>query len=201
MLRTVRIHQGVAEVRAGATLLYDSNPIAEEMETELKANAMRDALKHDLAKNNLKFDEMKNDKTNDMSIILIDHQDSFVHTLGNYLRQTGAHVTTLRSGPYALNTIEKLVKTNLKPDIVVLSPGPGSPNNFHLGDTIELLNKHQIPMFGVCLGLQGIIEFYGGTLGILGYPMHGKSSKISLTKEAFEGKSIFQHVPESFEVG
>ena len=117
------------------------------------------------------------------------------------MRQTGAHVTTLRSGPYSLNTIEKLVETNLKPDIVVLSPGPGSPNDFHLGDTIELLNKHQIPMFGVCLGLQGIIEFYGGTLGILGYPMHGKSSKISLTKEAFEGKSIFQHVPESFEVG
>ena len=53
--------------------MYDSNPIAEEMETELKASAMRDASKHDLAKNNLKFDEMKNDKTNDMSIILIDH--------------------------------------------------------------------------------------------------------------------------------
>lgn len=51
-------------------------------------------------------------------LILIDHEDSFVHTLGNYLRQTGATVTTLRSGPSALKTLESMVQKGEKPDLV-----------------------------------------------------------------------------------
>ena len=52
------------------------------------------------------------------TIILIDHEDSFVHTLGNYLRQTGAVVKTLRSGPSALATIESMIEQDMKPDMV-----------------------------------------------------------------------------------
>ena len=65
---------------------------------------------------------------------------------------------------------------------VVLSPGPGNPTDFALSTTIEFLTTNSIPGFGVCLGLQGMVEHFGGTLGVLGYPMHGKPSMVHLTK-------------------
>ena len=121
-LRTVRVSNGVAEVRAGATLLYDSSPPAEELETELKASAMIDAIVQSGSEDsNYKVDANLIRKAmvkvgEGKSVILIDHEDSFVHTLGNYLRQTGASVRTLRSGPSALSTIERLIESDEKPD-------------------------------------------------------------------------------------
>eukprot|EP01082_Thalassiosira_pseudonana_P011236 g10147.t1.1.5e17418b g10147 g10147.t1 contig4:1310757-1313299(+) len=184
-LRTVRVKNGVAEVRAGATLLYDSDAEAEELETELKASAMLDAI--DTIGQSEDVDErvvaaITKGSGEGKSIILVDHEDSFVHTLGNYLRQTGADVTTLRSGPSALKTIQVLVDSGKKPDMVVLSPGPGNPTDFALSTTISLLEKNEIPGFGVCLGLQGMVEHFGGELGVLGYPMHGKPSPVTLTE-------------------
>ncbi|KAL3794004.1 hypothetical protein ACHAWO_012408 [Cyclotella atomus] len=182
-LRTVRMKNGVAEVRAGATLLYDSDAEAEELETELKASAMLEAIDTisetaDTVEPTTKSKGQGEGK----SIILVDHEDSFVHTLGNYLRQTGAEVTTLRSGPSALKTIQSLVDNGKKPDMVVLSPGPGNPTDFELSKTIALLEKNEIPGFGVCLGLQGMVEHFGGELGVLSYPMHGKPSPVTLTE-------------------
>ena len=183
-LRTVRMKNGVAEVRAGATLLYDSDAEAEELETELKASAMLEAI--DTITQNQDTDENTKVKTKGQgegkTIILVDHEDSFVHTLGNYLRQTGAEVKTLRSGPSALKTIQSLVDNGKKPDMVVLSPGPGNPTDFELSKTISLLENNQIPGFGVCLGLQGMVEHFGGELGVLSYPMHGKPSPVTLTE-------------------
>ena len=122
-LRTVRMKNGVAEVRAGATLLYDSDAEAEELETELKASAMLEAI--DTIAQNVKADDTTAPKTRGRgegkTIVLVDHEDSFVHTLGNYLRQTGADVTTLRSGPSALRTIQSLVDSGKKPDMVSMS--------------------------------------------------------------------------------
>lgn len=66
---------------------------------------------------------------------------------------------------------------------IVLSPGPGNPTDFGLSTTIDYLTEHKIPAFGVCLGLQGMVEHFGGKLGVLGYPMHGKPSKVSLSPE------------------
>jgi anthranilate synthase/aminodeoxychorismate synthase-like glutamine amidotransferase len=83
---------------------------------------------------------------------------------------------------------------------VVLSPGPGNPSDFSLSTSIEFLIKHKIPGFGVCLGLQGMVEHFGGTLGVLGYPMHGKPSEITLTREGVKEGSIFDGLPEVFEV-
>ena len=121
-LRTVRIKDGVAEIRAGATLLYDSNPPAEELETELKASAMMDAVrrkgKEDNAGVSAEIEKIPEKVGTGKSIVLIDHEDSFVHTLGNYLRQTGAKVQTLRSGPSALAAVEKMVNEGNKPDMV-----------------------------------------------------------------------------------
>jgi anthranilate synthase len=185
-LRTVRVKDGIAEVRAGATLLYDSSPPAEELETELKASAMIDAIvekgPEDFIGTSSELLEAPVKVGTGKNLILIDHEDSFVHTLGNYLRQTGAQVKTLRSGPSALAAIEKMVQMGQKPDMVVLSPGPGNPTDFALSTTIQLLIKHGIPGFGVCLGLQGMVEHFGGTLGVLSYPMHGKPSMVTLTK-------------------
>ncbi|GMH87909.1 hypothetical protein TL16_g11001, partial [Triparma laevis f. inornata] len=203
-LRTVRVKDGIAEIRAGATLLYDSNPIAEEQETELKASAMIDAVVN-------AAEDSPSDSSNDSSfvpqpkiganknIVIIDHQDSFVHTLSNYFRQTGASVKTLRSGPETLALIEGETKAGNKPDLVVLSPGPGNPTDFKLSSSMALLEKLNIPAFGVCLGLQGMVEYYGGTLGVLGYPMHGKPSHVTLTNTLSPAK-MFNELPQTFEV-
>jgi anthranilate synthase len=204
-LRTVRLHKGIAEVRAGATLLYDSNPVAEELETELKASAMIDAIVHSGPEDDSTQPEPVLKKASakvgtGKSVILIDHEDSFVHTLGNYLRQTGASVQTLRSGPSALQGIEMLINKGQKPDLVVLSPGPGNPSDFALSTSIEFLIKHRIPAFGVCLGLQGMVEHFGGKLGVLSYPMHGKASSVILTSAGKTDKSLFSTLPDSFEV-
>lgn len=210
-LRTVRIKNGVAEVRAGATLLYDSDPDAEEAETELKASAMIDAVirpdedeeegtVNGLVNYNDVNGAQKEQVGTGLSIVLIDHEDSFVHTLGNYLRQTGAGVKTLRSGQPALDAIQAMVNDGNKPSMVVLSPGPGNPTDFKLSRSLDLLTKLEIPVFGVCLGLQGIVEHFEGTLGILDYPMHGKPSLVSLTSNGKAEGSIFTSLPETFEV-
>jgi len=121
---------------------------------------------------------------------LIDHQDSFVHTLANYLRQTGASVKTLRS-EHAVSAIRAKDY-----ELVVLSPGPGCPEDFNLRESIQKTIDEKIPLFGVCLGLQGIVEYFGGKLGILDYPMHGKPSTIHQM-----GGKLFEGLPPSFVAG
>jgi anthranilate synthase len=96
-LRTVRVKDGIAEVRVGATLLYDSDPDEEERETHLKASAFLDALRRPARTATSEAVEPPQPGRG-KRILLVDHQDSFVHTLANYLRQTGAAVTTLRAG-------------------------------------------------------------------------------------------------------
>jgi len=190
-LRTVHIKDGVAQIRAGATLLFDSDPTSEELETELKASAMRDAvLRPDPPA--ATTEAAATEAACEANILLVDHQDSFVHTLANYLRQTGAQVTTLRFG-FPESELERL-----KPTLCVLSPGPGCPKDFKLSDTIEMMLKHRIPLFGVCLGLQGIVEHFGGQLGVLPYPQHGKPGNIVL---ADEPGTVFAGVPKEFQVG
>jgi anthranilate synthase len=184
-LRTIRVLDGVAEVRAGATLLYDSDPDAEERETHVKASALLDAILRPRG-------EPEPTATAETAgrgrrVLLVDHQDSFVHTLANYLRQIGAEVVTWRAGfpPEDLEALE--------PDLVVLSPGPGTPSDFDVAGTLAALQERELPVFGVCLGLQGLVEFCGGKLQVLGYPMHGKSSTIDV-----RGGALWDGIPRSF---
>lgn len=189
VLRTMRIEQGAAEVRVGATLLYDSDPRAEEEETRLKASAFLDLLRHSTSK-------VLNHKTLPKygigkKVLLIDHQDSFVHTLANYIRQTGAEVVTVRS-EHALAYLNQQLY-----DLVLLSPGPGRPNDFNLAATIGAVLAKQTPLFGVCLGLQGIVEYFGGRLDVLAYPMHGKASTIKCLTDT----GLFADLAPSFTAG
>lgn len=189
-LRTVRLKGGVAEVRAGATLLYDSEPEAEERETRIKASAFLDAVRGEESVRPAALPASEAGPGAGRRVLLIDHQDSFVHTLANYLRQTGAEVTTLRAG-FPLSELDELA-----PDLVLLSPGPGAPSDFDLGGTLAEVRRRELPVFGVCLGLQGIVEHYGGRLGVLDYPMHGKPSEVRVL-----GGRLFEGLPETFRAG
>ena len=120
----------------------------------------------------------------------MDHQDSFVHTLAGYFREHGAAVTTLRAGFPAARLDE------FRPDLVVLSPGPGRPSDFGCEQLLAELDARGLPVFGVCLGLQGMVEAFGGELGVLDYPMHGKPSRVRN-----RGVGIFEGLPQSFQVG
>lgn len=184
-LRTVRIKDGVAQIRAGATLLYDSIPEEEEAETELKAEAMRAAVREAGILREKAVDPSQAEPGKGLKILLVDHEDSFVHTLANYFRQTGATVVTYRS-PVADHVFH-----DVAPDLVVLSPGPGSPKDFDCAATIGRARARGLPIFGVCLGLQALAESLGGTLGQLDVPMHGKPSPVAFEADSmlFEGLS------------
>lgn len=171
-LRTIRIKDGIAEVRAGATLLYDSIPEEEEAETELKASAMIAAIRDARSGNSAMTKRDVAKVGTGVNILLVDHEDSFVHTLANYFRQTGATVTTVRT------PVPEEIFDRLNPDLVVLSPGPGSPADFDCKATIKKARARSLPIFGVCLGLQALAEAYGGELRHLAIPMHGKPSRI-----------------------
>ncbi|MBY6158780.1 anthranilate synthase [Pseudooceanicola nitratireducens] len=190
-LRTIRIKDGVAEVRAGATLLYDSDPDEEEAETELKASAMRAAIRGETRANDGGGDDWRAARGQGRRILLVDHEDSFVHTLANYFRQTGAEVLTTRS------PVADAVFDDFKPDLVVLSPGPGNPKDFDCSGTIEKALSRNLPLFGVCLGLQAIAEYFGAELGQLDVPMHGKPSRVSVIDPGV----VFDGLPETVTIG
>ena len=190
-LRTVRIKDGIAEVRAGATLLFDSDPMEEEKETELKASAMLAAIR-EAGKSNDATGQRDAAKVGEgRRILLVDHEDSFVHTLANYFRQTGAEVMTVRT------PIEEAFLDEYKPDLVVLSPGPGSPKDFDCAATIRKVRSRDLPVFGVCLGLQAIAESYGGALRQLDTPMHGKPSRVNVREPGI----VFSGLEDAITIG
>ena len=170
-LRTIRMKDGVADIRAGATLLFDSDPEAEEAETELKAAALFGAIRGGARKSVSEAARVPTGRGR--KVLLVDHEDSFVHTLAGYIRRTGAEVVTLRHD-YARAEL----RNRLTPDLAVLSPGPGRPEDFAMTETLDLLLDKRVPIFGVCLGLQGLVEYFGGALGVLDVPMHGKTSPV-----------------------
>ena len=195
-LRTIRIVGGRAEIRAGATLLHDSVPEEEEAEIHLKASALVAAITGEKLGAPVALQAADVEATGaGMTVAMIDHRDSFVHTIADYFRQTGARVATLRaeagSGFSGAATLREL-----DPDLVVMSPGPGTPADFRTGETLALLAELGVPVFGVCLGLQAIVEFCGGRLGLLPEPCHGKASAIRCS-----GTGLFEGLPRRLTVG
>ncbi|CAH1208755.1 Isochorismate synthase MenF [Paenibacillus plantiphilus] len=191
-LRTIHIRNGVAEIRVGATCLYDSVPADEEQETLTKAAALVGAVRGTERAGRGESASLQLGAGRGKRILLVDHEDSFVHTLANYMKQTGAEVVTMRA-PYAREALQG----DAEYDMVVLSPGPGRPSQFDLNGTIGLCMEKGLAVFGVCLGLQGIVEFFGGKLNVLDYPQHGK---ISLVKADVES-AMWAGMAAEFHVG
>jgi anthranilate synthase len=187
-IRTIRMKGGLAEVRVGATCLFDSDPAAEDRECQVKAAALFQALRGDPPKplSAIAPDASGSGKR----VLLIDHDDSFVHMLADYFRQVGATVTVVRY----IHAQQMLNTQNY--DLLVLSPGPGRPEDFGMSQTIGTALDKKLPIFGVCLGVQAIGEYFGGQLGQLGQPAHGRPSRIQV-----RGGRLMQNLPNEIVIG
>jgi len=187
-IRTIRMKDGLAEVRVGATCLFDSDPAAEDRECQVKAAALFQALRGDPPK---PLSTFAPDATGSgKNVLLIDHDDSFVHMLADYFRQVGAEVTVVRY-VHALNMLKQ--KTW---DLLVLSPGPGRPEDFGIKKTIDAALEKKLPVFGVCLGVQAIGEYFGGELGQLTHPAHGRPSRVQV-----RGGRLMRNLPNEIVIG
>jgi anthranilate synthase len=187
-IRTIRMKDGLAEVRVGATCLFDSDPAAEDRECQVKAAALFQALRGDPPK---PLSAFAPDATGSgKQVLLIDHDDSFVHMLADYFRQVGANVTVVRH----VHALDMLKQKNW--DLLVLSPGPGRPEDFAISRTIDAALAKKLPIFGVCLGVQAIGEYFGGRLGQLGQPAHGRPSQVEV-----RGGRLMQNLPDEIVIG
>jgi anthranilate synthase/aminodeoxychorismate synthase-like glutamine amidotransferase len=124
-------------------------------------------------------------------VLMIDNYDSFTYNLVQYLRMLGAEVLVHRND--ALTVDEALA---LEPTHLVVSPGPGTPRD--AGISIELIRAFagKIPVLGVCLGHQAIVEAWGGHVKPAMTLMHGKTSRVF-----HDGRGVFRDLPEPFEAG
>jgi anthranilate synthase component 2 len=121
-------------------------------------------------------------------ILLIDNYDSFTYNLFHYLGELGAEVKVVRNDEI---TADQALA--LKPDGIVLSPGPCTPNE--AGICLEVIEKAagKMPILGVCLGHQAIGQVYGGKVVRAPEPMHGKLSRVH-----HSGKSVFRGLNNDF---
>ena len=127
-----------------------------------------------------------------MRLVLVDHHDSYTNNLAALLERAGAEVRILSHDDDALLEVHPA-----DVDGVVLSPGPGTPKDFDCAATIKKARARDLPIFGVCLGLQALAEAYGGELRQLHVPMHGKPSRIRVSKQGV----IFSGLPKEVTVG
>ena len=123
-------------------------------------------------------------------IIIIDNYDSFTYNLVHYLEDLNAEVTVFRNDEFELNELEKF-------DKILLSPGPGIPEE--AGLLLDVIKKYASTksILGICLGQQAIGEVFGGSLINLEKVYHGVASKVKITKE----DSLFNDLSLEFEVG
>ena len=124
-------------------------------------------------------------------IILLDNYDSFTWNLWHFLQELGSEVIIVKNDELSVDNI-----ISMKPNGLVISPGPGIPEN--AGVTIELIKKVKslFPIFGVCLGHQAINNAFGGKLLRLSPPIHGKLSKVEHNQQG-----VFKNINDKeFEV-
>ena len=126
-----------------------------------------------------------------MKVLVIDNYDSFVYNLVQYIGELGGEPLVYRNDQITLKQVEEL-----SPDRIVISPGPGTPEDTrYFGICTEILQNtsQKVPTLGVCLGHQGIIHAFGGRIVSAKRLMHGKTSKIK-----HDGEGIFRDVRNPF---
>lgn len=124
-----------------------------------------------------------------MRVLVIDNYDSFTYNLVHYIGELGAETKVVRNDRITLDEIEAH-----DPDAIVISPGPCTPNE--AGICLALIKRFagEIPLFGVCLGLQAMGQAFGGDVVRAPVPMHGKVSTIS-----HDGRGVFRGLNKQFE--
>jgi anthranilate synthase/aminodeoxychorismate synthase-like glutamine amidotransferase len=130
-------------------------------------------------------------RQNPLKVLVIDNYDSFVYNLVQYIGELGTEVTVHRNDQVTLKQVQLL-----KPERIVISPGPGNPEDErYFGVCREVLQQvsPKVPTLGVCLGHQGIISTFGGKVVSAKRLMHGKTSRIK-----HDGKGIFRDVENPF---
>lgn len=125
-----------------------------------------------------------------MKVIIIDNYDSFTFNLVHYVLHTGVSVEVFRNDKITIQQIQTMA-----PDAIIISPGPGRPED--AGISLELVSKlsGKIPILGVCLGHQTIAQSFGGTIIHAKTIMHGKTSMITAN-----GEYIFSGINKPFSV-
>ncbi|MFN3329649.1 MAG: anthranilate synthase component II [Pyrinomonadaceae bacterium] len=121
-------------------------------------------------------------------ILIIDNYDSFTYNLVQYLGELGAEMIVRRNDQITIEEIKKM-----KPDRIVISPGPGTPDS--AGITLKVIEKfyNKVPILGVCLGHQAIGQFFGGKVVRAPFPVHGKYAEI-----CHDNKTIFEGLTYRF---
>ncbi len=121
-------------------------------------------------------------------VLVLDNYDSFTYNLVQYLGELGATVSVLRNDAVSVDDV-----VNLRPDHVVISPGPGRPED--AGITMEVIRRlgETTPVLGVCLGHQAIGAVFGGSVVRAPVPMHGKTSTIE-----HDGRGVFSGLAGPF---
>ena len=125
-----------------------------------------------------------------MKIIVIDNYDSFTYNLVHYLEDLNAEVTVYRNDEFELSELEKF-------DKILLSPGPGIPDEAGLLKQVIQKYAPTKSILGICLGLQAIGEVFGGNLVNLRKVYHGVATKVTKISDDF----IFNEIPDEMEVG
>jgi len=125
-------------------------------------------------------------------LLVIDNYDSFTYNLVQYLGELGAEMRIVRNDEVTVDQIE----TEIKPEKILISPGPGTPDD--AGISLEVIERFagHLPILGVCLGHQAIGQFYGGRVVRGPEPVHGKPVEIR-----HDGKTVFENIPNNFAAG
>jgi len=187
LIRTVHLKDGLARYPAGATLLYDSDPASEEAETRLKATGFFRSLFPPKPAETAGEGASYRAKASNCS--------SSITTIASSRRWQICPADRRRCCDYRAGFPLKMIN-EIRPDIILISPGPGRPADFGVPELARYATSAGIPVFGVCLGLQGIVEAFGGELGVLGYPVHGKPSCV-----IHHGAGVFRGLPDRVKVG
>jgi anthranilate synthase/aminodeoxychorismate synthase-like glutamine amidotransferase len=124
-------------------------------------------------------------------ILLVDNYDSFTYNLAHLFEELGAEVTVLRNDAIDADEAERMAPSHL-----VISPGPGRPDD--AGASVEIVRRlgPRVPTLGVCLGHQAIVEAFGGEVGAAQRLLHGKASSVS-----HDGHGVFEGLPDPLEGG